>query len=445
MTRPLKVFAPCGYTWSNKGDATLLLAMGEAFQARFPGAEVTFTSFTPEEDASRYGHKVIPMPINPDGLVSKATHGVIAKSPLRGLVPYATAAQVVLFLALMRVWTWLWRLAPRGAMRLLPSRTAAVVRESLESDLIVGVPGGYLMAPAAKDDYWLYHVALLGVPLLLKRPVGLYSCSLGPFVGLHRPFAKWLLNRVDLIVLREGQSAKHLEGLLRDGSRVARAPDAAFAFEHGADPADLPADILARLDGRPRPWVGFSVRHYHFPGRADPEALFERYLAEVSRCAAFVHDRGGTAVFVPQSIDAAGRDVEVARLVQARLAGSASAVLVDADLSPQQLQALYGRLDVMVGTRMHANILALSRRVPTIAVAYEHKTVGIMETVGLERWVLDMGEVEGRLLPLLGEMLSERASVAAHLEQVIPRLQREALAVPTLLAERLGATQGGAA
>jgi len=61
---------------------------------------------------------------------------------------------------------------------------------------------------------------------------------------------------------------------------------------------------------------------------------------------------------------------------------------------------------------MHSNIFALSQGVPLIAIAYFHKTWGIMQMLGLERWVIDIEAVtpEG-LINKLVELWQEREQI----------------------------------
>ncbi len=41
-------------------------------------------------------------------------------------------------------------------------------------------------------------------------------------------------------------------------------------------------------------------------------------------------------------------------------------------------------MDLFLGTRLHSNIFALVAGVPVVAVAYQYKTFGLMEMIGLK-------------------------------------------------------------
>jgi colanic acid/amylovoran biosynthesis protein len=101
-------------------------------------------------------------------------------------------------------------------------------------------------------------------------------------------------------------------------------------------------------------------------------------------------------------------------------------ILVEAPLAPAQLQAAYGEMDLFIGTRLHSNIFALTRTVPVLAIAYQYKTYGVMEMLGLGDWVLAIETLSGQALgELLQRLWAERTNLRAELAQRIPQLQQE--------------------
>jgi colanic acid/amylovoran biosynthesis protein len=72
---------------------------------------------------------------------------------------------------------------------------------------------------------------------------------------------------------------------------------------------------------------------------------------------------------------------------------------------------------------MHSNIFSLSEGVPVIAIGYQPKTRGIIQMVGLERWMIDIERVSGQtLIGLLAALWDERDAVREHLRRTIPLL-----------------------
>ena len=65
-------------------------------------------------------------------------------------------------------------------------------------------------------------------------------------------------------------------------------------------------------------------------------------------------------------------------------------VVSTSDCSPEEFKAMIGSTDIFITVRMHAAILATSMGVPTLAIAYEYKTNGIMEMLGVGEYVLSI-------------------------------------------------------
>jgi len=275
--------------------------------------------------------------------------------------------------------------------------------------------------------------------MFLGKPVIASACSVGPFAGYHSHVARWLFRRMDLIFVREEVSADHLIGLGVEEARITLTADTAFCFS-GSDRAEVEADrVLRDPAALPRPWIGISARDHSFPGCRDPEALFETYLSEMARLADHVVSvLGGSPIFVSQCTDSGGDDAAIALQVRDRMRHHGKALVVAQDVSPEVLQALYRRLDMMVGTRMHANILAMTQLTPVLAIAYQHKTPGIMTMAGLGAHVVDIAEVSGRLIPAFARAWAEREHMRRVLTETIPALRaraaRETEVLRTLLA-----------
>ena len=59
---------------------------------------------------------------------------------------------------------------------------------------------------------------------------------------------------------------------------------------------------------------------------------------------------------------------------------------------------IYKKLDLLLGVRMHSNILAALQGTPFVAVSYEHKTTGISNSIGVGRYCVDIRKVNSSIL-----------------------------------------------
>jgi colanic acid/amylovoran biosynthesis protein len=120
-------------------------------------------------------------------------------------------------------------------------------------------------------------------------------------------------------------------------------------------------------------------------------------------------------------------DRQISREVAARMKGSAH--VIGGDYLPGELKGIIGKCEIFVGARMHANIAALSQEIPTVALAYSHKTPGIMDLFGQKNLVLDsrtaqIKELEATLSRVWQDRDTIRREIGRHLGAVKDSAQR---------------------
>lgn len=414
----MKIFVPGAYTWGNKGDAALVNGFLEWLRADFSASEVELTSFTPALDQQHYGVRVHHMVVRPMALWRRGADIALSRSArLRFLLSrYRLLAARVSYLWIP-IWVSMYRKAPSIA-RLLGFRSLWSLTRSIDSaDLVFTVPGGYLLAPREVDDWWLYHVPNIFLAKALGRPVILGPSSIGPFAPGHKKAAARLLANVDLIILREELSRPFVAELGVREHSILVSPD--IAFRHAPDALGAAGTRLRREISDARRTregvVGVSVRQHSFPGSMQPKADFARYLGAVEEALAQLYLDGALVVVFSQTEE----DWAVSQLLSSMLSKrSVPHILADPSLTPSDLQRLYGELDLLVGTRMHANILALTMGTPVVAIAYEPKTMGILRSIGLEDWGVWIDEVDSetmveRSMAAWSDRLDRRTAVRA--------------------------------
>lgn len=452
---PLRVFAPCSFTWDNKGDAALAIALNQSLRREFGDqTEVVFASLTPEYDAERYRMPFLPMPMAPSGFLRKVSVGTGRVTRQRWLTPIIVVIQMIVLLTAARLWYPIYARTGERALRLVPRPLRKVTREVLRADISIAVPGGYLKAAAIEEDGWLYHAAALLFCKVMRKPVILYPVSIGPFVGWHNRAARYLLQRVDSIMVREEISRETSIVLGANPARIHSVPDSVFMLEEDTRAeTELPL-VLEHFKQLDRPWIGVSVRHFGFPGDADPKAAYESYLSAVANTVDELIDRFGiSAIFVPQRIGAGdtksrferfrASDVVPSREVRERMKHPEQAIVLEDDVSPQTLMALYGNFEIMIGTRMHANILTMVAGTPVVAIAYEPKTTGIMATLGLSRYCVQIRDTAEKLLPATLALWSEREKVSSQLAREIPAIRKGAQAAAGIVRDVLESHPSG--
>jgi polysaccharide pyruvyl transferase WcaK-like protein len=93
-----------------------------------------------------------------------------------------------------------------------------------------------------------------------------------------------------------------------------------------------------------------------------------------------------------------------------------------------EIKYIIGRCDVLIGSRMHACIAALSQEVPAVGIAYSDKFRGVLESVGVAGLVTDARCDEvSRVLDVIREAVSNRNDVRRKLRMEMPRVRSTVL------------------
>ncbi len=431
----IRVFAPGGYTNLNTGDGLLLIALHEALK-RVCGNDVmpVYLTTTPELDRAALGFEVEAYLMSRYGRTMRFGGALARRLGARGGVVYLGVGWG--WLALIRAWLVIEKLSPRLADSLLPEPILRRVRTLRACDVVVSVPGGYFLSPTALDAAWLNHWIELSLAIMIKRPTFLAPCSLGPFHGPQWRLMRWLFERVDGLALREGESEPHVRGTGYRGP-VIRTTDAGFGVDL------LPPGGTEAVDAK-RPLIGVSVRWSHFAGTRAPKAAQRAYFQSVADAVSALIADGGEAVFVPQVRADADDDIAAAREVVALMSPElrARAVMKEENLTPYEAASLYATFDLLIGTRMHANIISMLVGTPAVAIAYEHKTNGIMKELGLDDLVVEIERCDAdALLSRCRTILADRTATSRRVQAAALEARSRLATWETALRELISARQ----
>lgn|GEM_PF-706264 len=296
-----------------------------------------------------------------------------------------------------------WGLRPRWGL-------TAAERDALQciadSDLICASGGGYLYdTPTTRPfrrwlswDVWL--CADMVAAVVLHKPLMLLPQSFGP---VHSPFfritLRWLLRRATRVYARESPSS---HWLTQQGIAHQCLPDMAW-LQHGALPVMTPHTLgVTAID-----WAGQSE---------GDRMIQQRYEAHLLAVCRHYQQRGWDVHFFVQCREnhTAWDDGVVAERLAQQCPGS-HVVAYEAD--PEMLQQRYGRMQVLLTTRLHAAILRLAQQQPAVVVAYLPKSTGVFADLGLQAWCLDYQALHADALIVAIDSASQQHAVLADTPQ----------------------------
>lgn len=217
-----------------------------------------------------------------------------------------------------------------------------------------------------------YNVMMTGMPLLLGRPVVKASQAMGPFrTRLNAALAGAVLPKVHTICARGSQTAAHLAEL--KVGPVAEAADLAFTMR--SDPG-----VEAEADRHVFPSAGAPmvaivpsevVNQYCRGAGLDYEGAFANLIRRIL-------DGGNRCVLFPHTVRArrpASRmnDQPLCQAISDRVGDHPGFLLSNEGLPPDVLREMISRCSLLVTSRFHAMISALSVATPVLVVGWSHK------------------------------------------------------------------------
>lgn len=271
----------------------------------------------------------------------------------------------------------------------------SLLRALSRADLVIS-GGGSLLQDVTSARSLRYYLFVLRVAQALGRKTMVYAQGVGPLIRpASRRAAAAVLNRTDLITVRDRESAEVLRSIGIGAAAVHVTADPAFLVESDPDAAELALAGLGAGDG---PMVGVSLR----PWRAAGDWLGMAAAGVRLAC----EHIGAQLLVIPMQPEADSRLWPEVREGEA-VAGGPSEVDV--------VKGLIGRCGLLVGMRLHSLIFAASEGVPFVPLVYDPKVsafasaVGACEGIGVEnltdRMLADMVVEQWRLRSAARERL----------------------------------------
>lgn len=275
------------------------------------------------------------------------------------------------------------------------------LREFRETDVVFVKGGGFIHAygeMAAPYQMW-YFLFYLRLAHQLGKKVIVLPNSFGPFEGLAvKNQIKEVLSKTAKVYARERKSSEQLGKLL--GQTIEVMPDLGFYLKSNSD-KKLSDIIPPHLFEKGHLKVGFTVRPWRFPGSDKSKILYQKYLESVSSLVEAVTHQGDLAIFFNQSVGPNTHEddrIAIAEMMQ-RFNNNPSVIWVDENFKCDELQALYGELDLMVGTRFHSVIFSMNSEIPSLAIGYGgNKASGIMGDFELNEYTVPIDDISPDIL-----------------------------------------------
>jgi polysaccharide pyruvyl transferase WcaK-like protein len=419
MKQPKFCILGAAFNNHNLGVGALARGIVTAIVSQYPDADVSILDYARE--ASSYDYRV------GDRVVSIQIVNV----------RFSKKVYLSNNIALLILLTLLLRLVPFSILRKKWMLKNRVLRHILQADAIVSIAGG----DSFSDIYGLGRLAYVALPQILilcaGRELVLLPQTLGPFrTTSAKAVAKFIMKRATSVYARDRESICEAEAILgkdAEPGKLKLSYDMGFVMPPVA-PAQLSVSgWLQQRDGAPL--VGLNVSGLLFvstPDGGDPFGFRDRYRKLVYRIIDFfVAETNARVLLIPHVLGTgAESDSDACAQVYEKLAMKCGDRIhhVEGWHSPGEMKYIIGQCDFFLGSRMHACIAALSQSIPTVALAYSRKFLGVMETIGVEDIVLDpQAMTADDILHAIARVYQHKDELRQRLKNKMPEVKEDIL------------------
>ena len=244
----------------------------------------------------------------------------------------------------------------------------AIIKKIFSSDLLISGGGSLLQNVTSRRSLY-YYLGIIFLAKFFGRKVMLYAQGIGPIRGtLAHKLMNWLVNRVDLITVRDHGSLEELKRLEIVKPKIFCTADPVLAIKPVS--LEIGEKILSRysLKKSDEKFIGVSVRRW---------IDWQKFQNELAKSLDELTEKfNAKIIFLPMQFP---EDVKAAQST-AELMKNKSVVL-DEEFSTAEILSLVGNMDVLIAVRLHALIFAGVMGVQMLGISYDPKIERFLDSI----------------------------------------------------------------
>jgi polysaccharide pyruvyl transferase CsaB len=234
-----------------------------------------------------------------------------------------------------------------------------IIKSIKKSDLVIG-GGGSLIQDVTSSKSLYYYLGLIALSKIFGKKVLFLFSGFGPVTGsFNKSLTKFILNKVDYIVLRDEMSEKFLEDL---GIKV--------PYITAGDAAFLANDIGSKQrvsENNNEKIVGISLRRW---------CADDLVINEMKKTIDFLLEKGYRVKLIPMKFP---DDYEFIKKLD--ILDKKEVSIVDNYLEFDSLCGEIEECRFLIGMRLHSLILSALVNKPMVGISYDPKIDGFLNSV----------------------------------------------------------------
>ncbi len=241
-----------------------------------------------------------------------------------------------------------------------------IVKHMKSADMLISGGGTLIQDRTSTKSLW-YYLMIISLALKCKVKVMLYSNGIGPLEkksNIKR--TRKILNKAQLITLRDEQSYKTLRDIGVDNANVIVTADPALNLDIADETKGREILSAEGVNGNCK-ILGVSVRRWQ---NLDPE-----FESEVAMACDYAYEKYGFyTVFLPMQ---SSRDTAIMQNIKRKMRNPSA--IIKKRYSVEDMLSIISCFDLCIGMRLHTLIYSTINSVPLIGLVYDPKISSFME------------------------------------------------------------------
>ncbi|EXU75227.1 MULTISPECIES: colanic acid biosynthesis pyruvyl transferase WcaK [Erwinia] len=402
----MKILLVGNHTCGNRGDGAILRGLIDSLGQVKNDLEIDVISRYPVSSGYLLGQTILPDELF---LELKKGKNKLADKVRRRLMPKIMMAHI----------------SGRGWHKLLPvPKYLRDFSDKLQQyDAVIQVGGSFFV-----DLYGPLQFEHSLCALLAKKPLFMIGHSVGPFQKKSfNEIANFVFSRVDRLVLRESVSLEMMKRGNITTQKVIPGSDTAFLVR--ARQVEQPGHNLLHWQQviAANKTIAITVRKLA-PFDKRLGVTQQQYEMAFARVVDAMIERGYQVVALSTctGIDSYGNDDRmIAITLRDHVKQKDKYHVVMDEFNDLELGMLLAQCHLTIGTRLHSAIISMTFGTPAVAINYEHKSLGVMNQLGLPDMATDVKSLmDGTIINKVNGILDNYDAVKQQVNSAVSEEQK---------------------
>lgn len=288
------------------------------------------------------------------------------------------------------------------------------IKKEMKNAKMLLFGGGSLLQDVTSSKSILYYLAIISLAQRCGIKTMLYANGIGPInKNINRHFAAKVLNKVDIITLRDDKSDEELKKLGVTAPKVVITADPAFTIDTDIS---FSGEYYTKRAGVKDNTKLFAVSIRDYKNSA---SCFEKELAKL--CDSIIETHGIYPLFIPMQYPL---DVKISQRVISQM--KHTGYIINRELSVAEMFSILSETQLLFGMRLHSLIYATTLAIPAMALVYDPKISAFMESLNQPDWICAESFNAKEAKEIFDRVIREREQRIAILQKTNVTLKNKA-------------------